>query len=134
MPDEVSLTLTRPGILLEFDDDELFEKLTAAVREVEQRVQNELRAKGQRFMGVRKLAKQVWNRAVTTFEERFGVKPNVAASSKWLRLAQLQRDRRWEREYAAARELWLRGEIVVFPAGTYWLRCFAGAAVAQHPP
>ncbi|PRP90712.1 hypothetical protein ENSA7_82420 [Enhygromyxa salina] len=71
---------------------------------------------------------------MVSYEKRFTVTPKVAASCKWRRLAQLQRDREWEREYACARELWLAGDsAVVFPAGTYWLRRFAGVTVAPHP-
>jgi len=134
MPEEITLTLVRPRVFAKLDDDALHDKLTIAVREAELRLQSEVRAKGRRFMGVRKLAKQTWSRVAASFEDRFGVAPKVAASSKWLRLAQLQRDRAWERAYAAARERWLAGERAVFPAGTYWLRRFAGVAVAQVPP
>ena len=82
-------------------------------------------------MGLRKLAKQGWRQAAASVEERFGITPRVAASSKWLRLVQLQRDRRWEQAYAKARELWLAGEYAVFPPGTYWLRRFASVTVAS---
>lgn len=125
---------TRPPIFGELEDDALYDKLTAAVRDKEQEFQAGLRAKGRRFMGQRKLGKQDWKRAAVSFEERFGVTPKVAASSKWQRLAQLQRDREWEREYAAARALWRAGEPAVFPAGTYWLRRFVGGAVVEQPP
>jgi putative transposase len=85
-------------------------------------------------MGLRKLAKQHWNRAPKSFEERFTVAPKHAASSKWLVLAELQRDREWERQYAAARALLRTGKPAVFPVGTYWMRCFAGVSVAGQPP
>jgi REP element-mobilizing transposase RayT len=134
MPEEASLTLVRPPIFRELDDDALYDKLAAAVRDKEHDFQAGLRAKGRRFMGLRKLGKQHWNRAAASFEERFGLTPKVAASSKWQRLAQLQRDREWEREYAVARAQWRAGEAAVFPAGTYWLRRFAGVAVAEQPP
>ncbi|PRQ09821.1 hypothetical protein ENSA7_05760 [Enhygromyxa salina] len=100
------------------------------VREKEREFQSALRAKGRQFKGARKVAKQAWNEAAVSFEERFNVTPKVAASSKWQRLAQLQRDRAWEREYAEARALWLAGKPAVFPAGTYWLRRFAAVTVA----
>lgn len=134
MPEEVSLILVRPPIFRELDDEALFEKLSAGVRDRERRAQAKLRAEGRRFMGGNKIAKQSWRRASTSFEPRFGQAPKVAASSRWLQLAELQRDRDWERQYARARRLWRRGEDAVFPAGTYWLRCFAGIAVAERPP
>ena len=134
MPETVELILVRPDVLLGLDDDALHERLAAEVREAERQAQARLRAKGRRFVGVRKLAKQGWRQAPTSFEQRFRVAPRVAASSRWLRLAQLQRDRGWERAYAAARELWLAGELAEFPSGTYWLRRFAGVAVASGSP
>src|SRR5690606_18395195 len=98
-----------------------YQKLMAAVRDREVETQRKNREQGKRFMGARKLEKQRWNRAPESFEERFKVSRRYAGSSKWLILAGLQRDREWERQYAAARESWLAGEPAVFPAGTYWL-------------
>ena len=134
MPEQVSLTLVRPPIFPELDDDALYQKLMAAVRDREVETQRKMREEGRRFMGLRKLEKQRWNRAPQSFEERFKVAPKHAGSCKWLLLARLQRDREWERQYAAARELHLAGEPAVFPAGTYWLRVFAGVTVAAQPP
>jgi putative transposase len=134
MPEEVSLTLVRPPIFSKLDDTELYERLMAEVSAREVEIQRELREKGRRFMGLRKLAKQHWNRAPQSYEERFTATPKYAASSKWLVLSELQRDRRWERQYAAARELLRAGKPAVFPAGTYWMRRFAGVTVARQPP
>ena len=134
MPEKASLTLVRPPIFRALDDDALYARLVAEVRTRELECQRELRGKNRRFMGLRKLARQPWNVAPKSFEERFTITPTVAASSKWLVLAQLQRDREWEREYAAARALLLEGKAAVFPAGTYWMRRFARAAVAAPAP
>ena len=134
MPEEISLTLVRPPIFPHLDDDALYGKLMGEMRRREVELQRELRQKGRRFMGLAKLARQHWSRAPWSFEERFKVTPKVAASSKWLVLAELQRNRKWERQYAAARELWLTGEPALFPAGTYWLRRFAGVDVAAQAP
>ena len=133
MPEVISLTLVRPPIFSELDDDALYGKLMVEVRAREVEIQREVRTKGRRFMGRRKLAKQHCNQVPRSFEERFTVAPKYAASSKWLVLAELQRDREWERLYAAARALLRAGKPTVFPAGTYWMRHFAGVAVAQPP-
>jgi hypothetical protein len=106
----------------------------ARVRAHEVEIQHDIRSKGRRFMGLRKLANQPWNRAPKSFEERFTVTPKYAASSKWLVLAELQRDRDWERRYADARALLRAGEPAEFPVGTYWMRRFAGVGVAAQPP
>jgi putative transposase len=133
MPEEVSLTLVRPPIFPKLDDDALYDKLMTEVRANEVAIQQDMRRKGRRFMGLRKLAGQSWNRAPQSFEERFTVAPKHAASSKWLVLAALQRDREWERQYAAARALLLARRPAVFPAGTYWMRRFASVDVLAQP-
>jgi hypothetical protein len=134
MPEEVSLTLVRPPIFPELDDDALYDKLMAEVRKHELEVQRSMREQGRRFMGPVKLAGQRWNRAPQSFEERFAVTPKHAASNRWRVLAEVQRDREWERQYAAARALLLAGKPAVFPAGTYWMRRFAGVDVAAQAP
>lgn len=132
MPEAISLTLARPAIFLELSDDELYEKLEQEVRRRELQHQDELRREGRRFMGAYKLARQPWNRAPKSFRERFKVTPKVASSCQWMLLAQLQRNREWEREYAAARELLRAGLPAVYPRGTYWMKHFARVDVA--PP
>jgi putative transposase len=134
MPEKVTLTLVRPPIFRELDDDGLYDLLMTRARARELALQQERRGKGQRFLGLRKLAKQRWNCAPKSFEERFKIAPKHAASSKWRALAELQRDREWERQYAAARGLLRAGKQAVFPAGTYWMRRFAGVEVAAQPP
>jgi ABC-type Fe3+-hydroxamate transport system substrate-binding protein len=54
----------------------------------------------------------------------------VAARSQWARIEALQRNRVFLVDYAAARDGWRCGSTVAFPAGTYWLRRFAGVPVA----
>jgi len=134
MPEQVTITLVRPPIFRELDADALYDLLMTSVRAKELEIQRERREKGLRFLGLRKLAKQRWNCVPQSFEERFKVAPKYAASSKWLVIAELQRDREWERQYAAARAVLRAGERAVFPAGTYWLSRFAGVEVAAQPP
>jgi hypothetical protein len=134
MPEEVSLTLVRPPIFLELDDNALYAKLMEAVRQRELEIHRSMRAKGRRFMGLRKLARQRWNCEAKSFEERFTIAPKHAGSSKRQVLVEIGRDREWERQYAAARALMLAGKPAVFPAGTYWLRRFAGVEVAAQAP
>ena len=133
-PPEVSITRVRPNIFPELSDDELFDLLMARVRERELAKQAQMRRDGRRFKGEQKLAKEHWDRAATSWEERFTITPKVAASCRWKRQVQIQRNRAWEREYAEAREALRRGETRVFPAGTYWLRLHVGVPVAQSPP
>jgi putative transposase len=131
MPESVVLTLVRPAIYLELSDDELFARLEAELHRRELEICNQMRRSSRRFMGPRKAQGQRFGTIPRSFEERFTVTPRVAASCRWRLLAQLQRNRAWEREYADARARLLAGETAVFPAGTYFLRRFAGVSVAQ---
>jgi putative transposase len=133
-PPEITITRVRPDIFPELSDDELFEKLMKRIREIELQAHAEMRNKGRRFKGLRKLGREQWNRAPTTWEDRFTVEPKVVASSRWRVLAQLQRNRTWEREYAEARARHRRHEDSLYPYGTYWMRVHACVRVAQAPP
>jgi hypothetical protein len=59
-----------------------------------------------------------------------GLRPRVAARSRWQRVAALQRNRDFIDAYRAARMLWRAGLPAVFPPGTYWLARFANVTVA----
>jgi hypothetical protein len=134
MPATSTLTLTRPPVYRDLDDEQLFERLMEAVRVAEKDAQQRLRREHRRFMGRDKLLKQHWNHVPQTPEARYRVAPRIAASSRWLVLAELQRDRVWERAYALARERLRAGLDAIFPSGTYWLRRFAGVVVDVHGP
>lgn len=129
LPPTAVLMLRRPPIYRELDDDQVFERLMVDVRTAEKTAQERLKREHRRFIGHEKLARQRWDQAPRSFEKRFAVVPSVASSSKWLVLAELQRDRAWERAYAMARELLRAGLEAVFPVGTYWLRRFVGVRV-----
>jgi putative transposase len=133
-PDVVHITRVRPKIFMHLSDDELWEKLMKRIRERELQIQAEMRQEGRRFMGEKKLGKQKWSRKPETPTDKFTVTPKVAASCRWRRLAQLQRDRHWERAYADARAELKAGKNPTFPTGTYQLRLLCGVQVAQAPP
>ncbi len=133
LPEEVEVKLERPDIYPELSDDELYDLLMEKVREREREIQAEMKRKGRRFKGEKKVRRQHWNKAPTTPEERFTVTPKVAAS-KWARRAQLQRDREWEQTYAEARRKHATDPNTLFPPGTYWMRRFMGVKVATAPP
>lgn len=133
MPDTVELMLRRPPIFPELNDEQLYELLMKTVRAAEKKTQGEMKNAGQRFKGLEKLQRQPWDCTPGSYEERFTRVPRLAGS-KWLVLAELQRDRGWEQLYAMAREQLLAGLEAVFPSGTYWLRRFAGVSVTEFAP
>lgn len=133
-PEEVHITRVRPDILPELSDEELYEHLMEQVRRRELAKQAEVKKANRRFKGERKLAKERWDSVPKTPQDRFKIRPKIVASSRWKRLAQLQRDRKWEREYATALEALRNGERPVFPYGTYLLHVRYGIPRAEAPP
>lgn len=59
-----------------------------------------------------------------------GIRTSV---NKWARIEAIQRNQAFVAAYHQARALWKAGLRAVFPAGTYWLRRFAGVKVLQDP-
>ena len=83
-------------------------------------------------MGMKRVLRQSPCDSPSSVEERFKLNPRVAGRSKWQRIAALQRNKEWQKAYREAWEKFKQGiRDVVFPAGTYWLRVYAG--VTCHP-
>jgi putative transposase len=129
MPETVSMQLGFPEDL--GAPDELRAELEGMVREIEEQAAAERRRTGIRLMGRAAVLKQSWRSAPTTFEKRRQMSPRIAARNTWARIEALLRNRLFVRAHAEARALWREGVEVVFPAGTYWLRRFAGVTVAD---
>ena len=127
MPEAVELVLKLPD---DFPEKEAFlAELERRIERVEA-VWKKKRAKtGRRVLGRRRVLRQSWRDCPTSREPRRGRRPRVAARSKWVRIAMLQRNKQWEREYRQARIKWLAKLPVEFPYGTYWLQRFANVSV-----
>jgi hypothetical protein len=100
------------------------------VAAVEAEAAAERQQAGRRVLGRRAVRQQAWWARPTSFEPRRGLRPRVAARSKWSRIEALRRNRAFVAEYAIARAAWQDGEPVTFPVGTYWLRRFASVPIA----
>ncbi|MDX2091937.1 MAG: hypothetical protein SFX73_29005 [Kofleriaceae bacterium] len=131
MPASVELILRLPDFVP--DHPAFLAELKRRVHEVEEACAQARRATGRCVVGRRRILRQSWRDSPTSHEPRRGLRPRVAARSKWLRIAKLQRNAAWEDAYRAARALWLAGLPAVFPYGTYWLRKFANVTVAPPP-
>jgi putative transposase len=124
MPAEVSMTIELPSQL---GDPQ------AILREIRERVAKaELRhliirsALGRGVLGRKRILQQSWRDSPTSREPRRVLRPRLAARSKWARIEALLQSRVFHSEYARARRALLAGTPIPFPAGTYWLRRFAG--------
>jgi putative transposase len=131
MPAEVELVLGLPDELE--DKPRLLETLRRRIADAEQRFARERQEAGVRVRGRRAIRRQSWRDSPTSHEPRRSIRPRVAARSKWLRIATLQRNKAWLAAYQEARRQWLAGEDVEFPYGTYWLQRFARVRVKPPP-
>lgn len=131
MPEEIELELALPE---DFEGKEEFlAELKRRVAEVEETLSRERMQSGRRVIGRRSILRQSWRDRPNSREPRRNLRPRLAAKSKWMRIAALQRNKEWQREYRHARLMWLAGFEVEFPYGTYWLRRFANVPVKPPP-
>lgn len=133
MPATTAVLVTRPTVMSRLTDEELVELLEERVRMREREAKDTLRSEGRRFMLESRIARQHWNRRPRAREDRYKTTPSVAAGCKWKRIAALQRNAQWEKEYAEAREADLPGANPIYPYGTYLRRVIGGVRVAPPP-
>jgi putative transposase len=131
MPAEIELHLSFPAHIEGHGD--LLEELRRRIVAVETSYAEARARAGRGVIGRRGILRQSWRESPTSREPRRNLRPRVAARSKWLRIAALQRNRDWEIAYRSARQIWLLGGEAEFPHGTYWLRRFADVSVRPPP-
>lgn len=133
LPERVEVEVTRPDILPELSDDELFQLLMHKVKARERELADAARRENRRFLGMKRVLRQRHTDSPASRERRFGLNPRVASRSKWQRIAALQRNQQWLAAYREALEKFRRGiRDVLFPHGTYLMRVRYG--VACQPP
>ena len=129
MPESVTLELTLPAAL--GDPDEVRRQIRERVAAVEQEAAAARRRAGKTVLGRRAVLRQSWrSQPASSAPRRGGLRPRVAARSKWARIEALLRNRVFLASYREAYTRWRAGLPAVFPAGTYWLRRFANVTVA----
>ncbi len=89
-------------------------------------------ANGRRILGRAGVLRQRPADRPQSHEARRQLNPRVASANKWARIEALQRNKAFLAAYRAARDLWKEGVAAIFPAGTYWLRKFAGVTVDEE--
>jgi len=127
MPKEVSLRVAIPP---EFgDSQEILAEVRARVAAVEEAEALKRAQTGKRVLGRYAVLRQSWRDSPATREKRRGLSPTFAAKTLWAALEAIQRKREFIAAYRAARQALLANTPTLFPAGTYWLRRFAGVAI-----
>jgi len=129
MPETVELTFTIPPEL--GDRDSVLSEVRQRIAAVEIELAQVRAQTGKRVLGRREVTRQSWHGSPNTFEPRGGLRPRVAARSKWARVEALCRNRAFVNAYAEARRALLAGTPIPFPLGTYWLRRFVGVPIAD---
>ena len=124
-PETATLELHRPPGYEHLSDEELAAVIRRALFEREESARKSARASGRRFLGRRQVLAQPRTSYPATSEMRFGLRPTVAAGSRWARIEKLREDRAWLDRYEAAMARFRAGELSVnFPYGTWKLRMY----------
>ena len=130
MPEEVTLEFTIPPEL--GDRAAFLSELDDRVNAIDAAMANERARTGKRVLGRYAVLRQSWRDSPTSREPRRNLSPTLAARRLWARLEAIQRKREFTAAYRVARDALLAGTPIPFPHGTYWLRRFAGVAVAPQ--
>ena len=133
MPESLTLQCTRPSEFDHLPPADWRALLAERIRTVELAARAALEASGRHVLGRGQLMKQSPVERPQSPEERRNLNPRVASANKWARIEASQRNKAFLDTYRAARELWQAGIAAIFPAGTYWLKRFAGVPVEVSP-
>lgn len=129
-PPAVSFCMRRPPGFEHLTSSEFATLLKNAIAEREAAAAAARAEAGRHVLGRAAILRQSWRDQPSTTEPRRGLDPRVASRNQWRRIEALKRNRIFVDAYVVLRKLWLAGEKVLFPLGTYWLIRFAGAACA----
>jgi REP element-mobilizing transposase RayT len=134
-PDEVTLELHRPPGYEHLSDAELAAHLAELIERREADARQTAREAGASFLGRRGVLAQSRHGYPATSERRFGLRPTVAARSRWARIEKLLADRDWlERYQVALARLNAGARSVLFPFGTWKLRVYYHQPCEPPPP
>ena len=134
MPDAAVLELQPPPGFEAFEADEYVALVRERISTAEQTAAAYRVRRRISVMGAAAVQRQRWSDRPSSVEPRRGLCPRVASKNFWRRAETLARNRAFTEAYRVARELLLAGKAATFPAGTYWLRRFAGASCEPPPP
>jgi len=128
LPDNVEIKLVVPPAFGGMTQRGFAKLVGERVQKVEQQAAAERARTGRRVLGRAAVLRQRPTDRPATIEPRRQLSPRVACRNTWRRVETLARNKAFVAAYRAARDLLIAGKDALFPAGTYWLRRFAGAA------
>lgn len=131
MPESATVVLTCPPGFASVE--ELRRQLSIAVARLEDRAARRRAARGQGFLGAKKVLAQRPDVQPATHEPRRGLNPRVAGRDRWKRIEALTRLKDFVTAYRKAWRAFARGlRDTVFPHGTYWMRVAHGVRCAPR--
>ncbi len=128
MPAEVEIDLEIPAALGE--RSAVLDALRSRIALAEASFAEDRQREQRYVLGRRRVLRQSWRDKPKSVALRRNLRPRVAAKDPEIRVAALERNRQFARDYRESRSLWLRGLHSLFPPGTYWLHRFANVGVA----
>jgi len=133
MPEDITLDLVRAPGFEHLGPGEFSALLIERIGAVEQSAATTRRQTGLSIKGVSAVLAQPWSAQPDTEASRHELNPRVASRNIWRRIETIRRNKAFVAAYRAARDMLLAGAEAIFPAGTYWLRRFAGIS-CEHLP
>jgi putative transposase len=141
-PEEATLPLTLPPIIEQDDATRFRDDVADELLRLEGKVHAEMWQKGRSFLGAKQIMAVSPHDRATSVEPQRGRNPTFAVGRDQhdLGLRAAAAVRAFRAEYREALERWREGvrcdrvRNVVFPAGTWWMRVFHGAAVHDATP
>jgi REP element-mobilizing transposase RayT len=124
MPERISLELAPPPIEGISSARDIQQRMDEAVAEREQALRDRIQQQGRTFLGARAVLRQDPFASPDTLARHRKLSPRVASRNKWLRMETLSRCAEFIRDHRDALLAWRAGvRDVLFPAGTYLMRC-----------
>jgi putative transposase len=133
LPERLTVKCERPPEFESMPQTEWRDRVLERIRAVELAARTDRESGNTQIVGRAQVLRQRPTDRPRSHEPRRQVSPRVASLNKWARIEALQRNKAFIATYRFARDLWQSGMEAVFPVGTYWLRRFAGVAVAAAP-
>ena len=135
VPAQASLTLSRPPqFFRRLSDEELAEKVRAAVFERERAIREDFQRKTRGFLGRAAVLAQSPFAIPKSSAPRFKLNPRIACIDKWKRIEAIQALGEFLKGHAIALKAWVSGDrSVVFPFGTYLMAILHRAPCAPAP-
>lgn len=133
-PELVKIRLARPPCRAELSAGKLREMVYAQVEELEKVARKEREAEGRAVMGMERVTARHYKESAHGREQYFQSEPGVSGSRGDALREVREGYREFVRMYRKALKVFMAGQEVVFPLGTWWMRRCLGVECACGPP